>query len=213
MVDSDESEDDFNPGEDSDDFHRAVKGKSKTASVPAATNRCVVPAASSMDRIYRKRKYVAAAASVDGVHRKRVYGGATTSKDGVHPGPQAGASRGQRLIKNILRAEAQLHRQEEDTGAAAIASSPEHKPPTQKGPARKVRRIRLSPFQRKSGSVLHREDDQEMRVALGALAVRLQPKRATRAVVNYAVTEAEDEEDNQDRRICSSSDFDAEESA
>ncbi|MCO5558362.1 hypothetical protein L7F22_056158 [Adiantum nelumboides] len=198
---SDDEDYDYDESSDSD-FKGAIKGGSKAPSMWADSTNKYVGTVASFYEVQRKRKYAVAAASKDAVYRKRIYGGAVASTDGKQ---KAGVDRGQKVVNKSLRARG-LCRLEEKLGAAVRASSPDykpstkdlarstspvHKPPTQKGPAQKVRRVQVSHFNRNSGPMLRLKNEEKA----PSITVVIRPKRAIRAV-KYA--ESEDKEDNYD---------------
>ncbi|KAJ0735221.1 putative DNA topoisomerase (ATP-hydrolyzing) [Helianthus annuus] len=97
------------------------------------------------------------------------------------------------------------------------------KPATEVGPEKKVRKMRPSPFNKKSGSVLGRvskkndeeEDDNEMVVGessgeAAAAAAVVRPQRANRKKMTYVISdeEEEDEDEDVDDEVSGDSDFD-----
>eukprot|EP00250_Pteridium_aquilinum_P019523 c24465_g1_i1 orf=369-4922(-) len=111
-------------------------------------------------------------------------------------------AKGQKLIDEMLM--------QAPSNAMAGQEQPQESSPAQKSPAQKVRRMRPSPFHKKSGSVsaklaADQESGEEVEVSGGPAGAR--PKRANRTVVQYIISDDDEESAGDDF-----SDFDAEES-
>jgi DNA topoisomerase-2 len=111
-------------------------------------------------------------------------------------GNEPAKAKGQKLINEVLAPA---------VSALEIEESPVH--------AQKVRRMRPSPFNKKSGSVLSRlSDDEADDGSAAASAPAFRPKRASRTAAQYVISDDDDDDNVEGSDVEEDSDFAEEES-
>ncbi|KAF5822370.1 putative DNA topoisomerase (ATP-hydrolyzing) [Helianthus annuus] len=122
---------------------------------------------------------------------------AATKKRGAAAGAAAKTSKqtgGQKLITEVL------------------------KPVVEASPEKKVRKMRPSPFNKKSGSVLNKkgeeekeEDEMVVGESSGEVGAKARPQRANRKKMTYVISDSEEEDEEVDDEASEDSDFDDDE--
>ncbi|KAL8262386.1 hypothetical protein R6Q59_023735 [Mikania micrantha] len=87
------------------------------------------------------------------------------------------------------------------------------KPVVEASPEKKVRKMRPSPFNKKSGSVLNKKDDEKEMVVgessgEAAVAAKARPQRANRKQMTYVISDSDEEEEDANDEAPEDSDFD-----